>query len=99
MLRAMTGVSEPFMEALLDGYAGGFDGVATLVDVGGSSGACLEMIMRRVGTITGASTSTCPTSLPQRRPSPVGNLAYPPDPIILSYRIASYLRNRHQWRT
>ncbi|CAN6252751.1 unnamed protein product [Urochloa humidicola] len=52
MLRAMTGVSEPFMEALLDGYAGGFDGVATLVDVGGSSGACLEMIMRRVGTIT-----------------------------------------------
>uniref|UniRef100_A0ACD5YVM0 Uncharacterized protein n=1 Tax=Avena sativa TaxID=4498 RepID=A0ACD5YVM0_AVESA len=51
MLRAMTGVSEPFMEALLDGYRGGFDGVATLVDVGGSSGACLEMIMRRVGTI------------------------------------------------
>lgn len=35
MLRAMTGVSEPFMEALLDGYAGGFDGVGTLVDVGG----------------------------------------------------------------
>uniref|UniRef100_A0A0A9DUE0 Uncharacterized protein n=1 Tax=Arundo donax TaxID=35708 RepID=A0A0A9DUE0_ARUDO len=25
MLRAMTGVSEPFMEALLDGYDGGFD--------------------------------------------------------------------------
>jgi hypothetical protein len=50
MLRAMTGVSEPFMEALLDGY-GGFRGVATLVDVGGSSGACLEMIMRRVPTI------------------------------------------------
>lgn len=52
MLRAMTGVSEPFMDALLDGYAAGFDGVATLVDVGGSSGACLEMIMRRVPTIT-----------------------------------------------
>uniref|UniRef100_A0A0E0K734 Uncharacterized protein n=1 Tax=Oryza punctata TaxID=4537 RepID=A0A0E0K734_ORYPU len=52
MLRAMTGVSEPFMEALLDGYGGGgFEGVSTLVDVGGSSGACLEMIMRRVGTI------------------------------------------------
>lgn len=51
MLRAMTGVSEPFMEALLDGYAAGFEGVATLVDVGGSSGACLEMIMRRVDTI------------------------------------------------
>lgn len=51
MLRAMTATSEPFMEALLDGYAGGFDGVGTLVDVGGSSGACLEMIMRRVRTI------------------------------------------------
>ena len=55
MLRAMTGVSEPFMDALLDGYGaddgGGFRGVATLVDVGGSSGACLEMIMRRVPTI------------------------------------------------
>jgi len=52
MLRAMTGVSEPFMDALLDGYAPGFHGVATLVDVGGSSGACLQMIMRRVATIT-----------------------------------------------
>uniref|UniRef100_A0A0D9Z0D3 Uncharacterized protein n=1 Tax=Oryza glumipatula TaxID=40148 RepID=A0A0D9Z0D3_9ORYZ len=52
MLRAMTGVSEPFMEALLEGYGdGGFEGVSTLVDVGGSSGACLEMIMRRVRTI------------------------------------------------
>ncbi|KAM0906527.1 hypothetical protein ACQ4PT_016674 [Festuca glaucescens] len=51
MLRAMTGVSEPFMEALLDGYGGGFEGVETLVDVGGSSGACLEMIMRSVPTI------------------------------------------------
>ncbi|XP_024316364.1 caffeic acid 3-O-methyltransferase isoform X2 [Brachypodium distachyon] len=51
MLRGMTGVSEPFMEALLDGYAGGFEDVRTLVDVGGSSGACLDMIMRRVGTI------------------------------------------------
>uniref|UniRef100_A0A0D9VMV6 Uncharacterized protein n=1 Tax=Leersia perrieri TaxID=77586 RepID=A0A0D9VMV6_9ORYZ len=52
MLRAMTGVSEPFMEALLlDGGRGLFEGVRTLVDVGGSSGACLEMIMRRVPTI------------------------------------------------
>ena len=41
------------MDALLDGYGadGGFRGVATLVDVGGSSGASLEMIMRRVPTI------------------------------------------------
>ncbi|KAL6659498.1 hypothetical protein ACP70R_003538 [Stipagrostis hirtigluma subsp. patula] len=51
MLQAMAGVSEPFMEALLDGYAGGFDGVGKLIDVGGSSGACLQMIMRRVRTI------------------------------------------------
>jgi hypothetical protein len=51
MMRAMTGVSKPFMETLLDGYVGGFDGVETLVDVGGSSGLCLEMIMRRVATI------------------------------------------------
>uniref|UniRef100_A0A453MXW6 O-methyltransferase C-terminal domain-containing protein n=1 Tax=Aegilops tauschii subsp. strangulata TaxID=200361 RepID=A0A453MXW6_AEGTS len=53
MLRAMTGVSEPFMEVLLDGYCPGgwFEGVATLVNVGGSSGACLGIIMRRVPTI------------------------------------------------
>ncbi|XP_037455763.1 caffeic acid 3-O-methyltransferase-like [Triticum dicoccoides] len=53
MLRAMTSVSEPFMDVLLDGYCpgGGFEGVATLVDVGGSSGACLAMFMRRVPTI------------------------------------------------
>ncbi|XP_072968104.1 nicotinate N-methyltransferase 1-like [Typha angustifolia] len=48
MQRAMAGVSEPFMEAFLDGYVLGFDGIETLVDVGGSSGACLEMILKRV---------------------------------------------------
>ncbi|KAM0945112.1 putative O-methyltransferase domain, plant methyltransferase dimerization [Dioscorea sansibarensis] len=47
MQRAMWGVSVPFMETFLDGYEGGFDGVETLVDVGGSSGACLKMIMDR----------------------------------------------------
>ena len=53
MLWAMTGVSEPFMEVLLDGYCpgGGFEGVAMLVDVGGSSGTFLAMIMSRVPTI------------------------------------------------
>uniref|UniRef100_A0ACD5ZDR5 Uncharacterized protein n=1 Tax=Avena sativa TaxID=4498 RepID=A0ACD5ZDR5_AVESA len=51
MMGAMTGVSKPFMEMLLDGYVGGFEGVETLVDVGGSSCLCLEMIMRRVTTI------------------------------------------------
>lgn len=50
MRRAMWGVSVPFMEEFLDGYAaeGGFNGVGTLVDVGGSSGACLRMVMDRV---------------------------------------------------
>ncbi|XP_020571332.1 caffeic acid 3-O-methyltransferase [Phalaenopsis equestris] len=49
MRRAMWGVSVPFMEAFLDEYglAGGLEGVGTIVDVGGSSGACLQMIMRR----------------------------------------------------
>ena len=53
MLRAVTGVSEPFMEVPLDGYfpGGGIEGVAMLVDVGGSSGAFLAMIMSRVPTI------------------------------------------------
>ncbi|XBI90794.1 hypothetical protein VPH35_028335 [Triticum aestivum] len=53
MLQAVTGVLEPFMEVLLDGYClgGGFEGVAMLVDVGGSSGAFLAMIMSRVPTI------------------------------------------------
>jgi O-methyltransferase domain/Dimerisation domain len=51
MLRAMKGVSEPFMERLLKGYQCGFDGVERLVDVGGSSGACLEMIMKQVPSV------------------------------------------------
>lgn len=51
MQKAMWGVSEPFMEALIGGYDGGFDGVETLVDVGGSSGICLNMIMNKFHTI------------------------------------------------
>ncbi|KAL5995159.1 Nicotinate N-methyltransferase 1 [Asimina triloba] len=47
MRKAMSGVSAPFMKAMLEGYAGGFEGVERLVDVGGSSGACLKMIMER----------------------------------------------------
>ncbi|MQL90731.1 hypothetical protein Taro_023324 [Colocasia esculenta] len=58
MQRAMTGLSEPFMEALVEhaeaerGAGGLFDGVGKLVDVGGSSGACLNMIMKRVPEVT-----------------------------------------------
>ncbi|CAM8913656.1 unnamed protein product [Rhodiola kirilowii] len=46
MLKAMSGVSVPFMNAILDGYDG-FEGVRTLVDVGGSAGDCLKMILRK----------------------------------------------------
>lgn len=52
MRKAMWGLSVPFMEAFLDGYRDhDFAGVETLVDVGGSSGACLSMIMRRVESV------------------------------------------------
>lgn len=46
MQKAMSGVSVPFMKALLDGYDG-FEGVERLVDVGGSAGDCLRMILRK----------------------------------------------------
>ncbi|GAV62947.1 Methyltransf_2 domain-containing protein/Dimerisation domain-containing protein [Cephalotus follicularis] len=46
MLKAMSGVSVPFMKAMLDGYDG-FEGVETLVDVGGSAGDCLRMILHK----------------------------------------------------
>ncbi|KAL0344717.1 UNVERIFIED_CONTAM: Caffeic acid 3-O-methyltransferase [Sesamum radiatum] len=46
MLKAMSGVSVPFMKAFLNGYDG-FQGVRTLVDVGGSAGDCLRMIMSK----------------------------------------------------
>lgn len=46
MQRAMSGVSVPFMKAILDGYDG-FEGVGRLVDVGGSAGDCLRMILQK----------------------------------------------------
>ncbi|KAL6273613.1 hypothetical protein ACE6H2_024305 [Prunus campanulata] len=46
MQRAMSGVSVPFMRAILDGY-NGFEGVGRLVDVGGSAGDCLRMILQK----------------------------------------------------
>ncbi|KAL2229359.1 UNVERIFIED_CONTAM: Flavone 3'-O-methyltransferase 1 [Sesamum indicum] len=46
MLKAMSGVSVPFMKAFLNSYDG-FQGVGTLVDVGGSAGDCLRMIMSK----------------------------------------------------
>ncbi|KAL5546005.1 hypothetical protein UlMin_005692 [Ulmus minor] len=46
MQKAMSGVSVPFMKAILDGYDG-FKGVERLVDVGGSAGDCLRMILHK----------------------------------------------------
>ncbi|GMN39283.1 hypothetical protein TIFTF001_008515 [Ficus carica] len=46
MQKAMSGVSVPFMKAILDGYDG-FEGVKRLVDVGGSAGDCLRMILHK----------------------------------------------------
>ncbi|KAK7244071.1 hypothetical protein RIF29_38889 [Crotalaria pallida] len=46
MLKAMSGVSVPFMRAMLEGYDG-FQGVERLVDVGGSGGDCLRMILQK----------------------------------------------------
>lgn len=46
MQKAMSGVSVPFMKAVLNGYDG-FDGVDKLVDVGGSAGDCLKMILQK----------------------------------------------------
>lgn len=46
MQRAMSGVSVPFLEVMLEDYRG-FEGVKRLVDVGGSAGDCLKMILRK----------------------------------------------------
>ncbi|CAN1134876.1 Nicotinate N-methyltransferase 1 [Linum perenne] len=46
MLKAMSGVSVPFIKSMLEGYKG-FDGVKKLVDVGGSAGDCLRMILQK----------------------------------------------------
>eukprot|EP00252_Welwitschia_mirabilis_P024194 TRINITY_DN7081_c0_g1_i1.p1 TRINITY_DN7081_c0_g1~~TRINITY_DN7081_c0_g1_i1.p1 ORF type:complete len:353 (-),score=45.93 TRINITY_DN7081_c0_g1_i1:192-1250(-) len=52
MKDAMTGVSVPFMRCLLQNYKG-FQGIRTLVDVGGSSGFCLHMILQEYPEIKG----------------------------------------------
>ena len=47
MRKAMSGVSVPFMTSVLDSY-NGFKGVKQLVDVGGSAGDCLRMILQKL---------------------------------------------------
>ncbi|TKY73844.1 Caffeic acid 3-O-methyltransferase [Spatholobus suberectus] len=44
--KAFAGMSGPFMREMLEVYDG-FQGVETLVDVGGNSGICLRMIMEK----------------------------------------------------
>ena len=46
MVKAMSGVSVPFIKAVMDGYDG-FESVERLVDVGGSGGDCLRMILQK----------------------------------------------------
>ncbi|XP_031484095.1 nicotinate N-methyltransferase 1-like [Nymphaea colorata] len=54
MQRAMSGVSVPFVRALLESYDGfGSEGLKTVVDVGGSSGSCLAMILQRYPGLQG----------------------------------------------
>ncbi|WCJ34416.1 O-methyltransferase family protein [Euphorbia peplus] len=53
MVKAMSGLSIPFMKAFLNSYDG-FRGVEKLVDVGGSSGDCLKMILQKFPNITEA---------------------------------------------
>ncbi|XP_015898580.1 nicotinate N-methyltransferase 1 [Ziziphus jujuba] len=50
MQKAMSGVSVPFIKAVLEGYDG-FEGVERLVDVGGSGGDCLRMILLKYPNI------------------------------------------------
>ncbi|CAN4118155.1 unnamed protein product [Withania somnifera] len=50
MLNAMSGVSVPFMKTILERYDG-FQDVKTLVDVGGSGGDCLKMILEKHSSI------------------------------------------------
>ncbi|KDP29212.1 hypothetical protein JCGZ_16601 [Jatropha curcas] len=50
MQKAMSGVSVPFMKAILNGYDG-FQGMEKLVDVGGSAGDCLRMILKKYPNI------------------------------------------------
>jgi len=52
MRTAMASLSMPFMRTVLKNYQG-FKGVRTLVDVGGSSGFCLHMIIQKHGHIRG----------------------------------------------
>ncbi|KAK7316958.1 hypothetical protein RJT34_00799 [Clitoria ternatea] len=48
--KSMQGMSIPFMRELLENYDG-FHGVETVVDVGGNTGICLQMIMSKFPSV------------------------------------------------
>lgn len=69
MVKAMSGVSVPFIRAMLDGYDG-FQGVETLVDVGGSGGDCLRMILQKHPTIKEGINFDLPEVVAKAPPAP-----------------------------
>ncbi|KAJ6407524.1 hypothetical protein OIU84_010917 [Salix udensis] len=75
MLKAMSGVSVPFMKAMLDGYDG-FKGVERLVDVGGSAGDCLRMILKKYPGVRHGINFDLPEVV-AKAPNIPGNAAYP----------------------
>ncbi|KAH9614941.1 hypothetical protein KSS87_017591 [Heliosperma pusillum] len=73
MQKAMVGVSVPFMKAIIDGGYDGFkDGgrVTRLVDVGGSAGDCLKMIMNKYDNVKEGINFDLPEVVAQAPPIP-----------------------------
>ncbi|CAL1373028.1 unnamed protein product [Linum trigynum] len=71
MQKAMSGVSVPFMRSMLDGGGyDGFDGVRRLVDVGGSGGDCLRMILRKHPNVLEAINFDLPEVVAKAAPIP-----------------------------
>ncbi|KAL9322245.1 hypothetical protein ACSQ67_010298 [Phaseolus vulgaris] len=69
MVKAMSGVSVPFMRAMLEGYDG-FQGVERLVDVGGSGGDCLRMILLKYPNIKEGINFDLPEVVAKAPPTP-----------------------------
>lgn len=73
MVKAMSGVSVPFMRAMLEGYDG-FQGVERLVDVGGSGGDCLRMILQKHPSIKEGINFDLPEVVAKAPPTPCESL-------------------------
>lgn len=83
MQKAMSGVSVPFMKVFLDGYDG-FQGVTRLVDVGGSAGDCLRMILEKHPSIKQGINFDLPEVV-QKAPNIPGQLCFHFKSIIYYY--------------